>query len=37
MKKTYIQPQCEYTRMLPTVTLLGVSNINNEYAEPGQL
>ena len=35
MKKTYIQPQSEYTSLLSTVALLGVSNFNNEYSEPG--
>ena len=33
MKKTYIQPQSEYTSLLSTVALLGVSNFTDEYGD----
>lgn len=35
MKKTYIQPQSEYTSLLSTVALLTVSNFTNEYGDAG--
>lgn len=33
MKKTYIQPQSEYTNLLSEVAILAVSNFTNEYGD----
>lgn len=35
MKKTYIQPQSEYTNMCPGTALLNISGFTEDYSDPG--